>query len=151
FTDHSSDVPGTTLANFAWAFGDGGTASVGTPSTTHTYTTVGTFSVQEIVTDNIGCKDTLAKPMLIKVFKAHASFYSSSNHPCAGAFVGFTNQSTGIVSSEWFFGDGDTSTAFSPTHAYAAGGNYTVTLVVTDSNGCKDTASYYHYITANQP
>ncbi len=151
FTDQSTDVPGTTLTHFTWTFGDGGTASVTTPTTAHTYTTVGTYSVQEIVTDNIGCKDTLAKPSLIHVYQAHASFYGSTNHPCAGTLMGFTNLSTGIVGSLWFFGDGDTSTAFSPTHIYTSGGIYSISLVVTDSNGCKDTARYLNYVTVSQP
>ena len=151
FTDHSSDVPGTTLTNFKWTFGDGATASVGIPSTSHTYTSVGTYSVQEIVTDNIGCKDTMVKPALIHVYKATASFYANTNHPCAHAIVTFTNLSTGVASSLWFFGDGGTSTVFSPTHIYTSGGAFTVTLVIIDSNGCTDTAKYVGYLAVSQP
>jgi serine protease len=32
----------------------------------------------------------------------------------------------------WYFGDGSTGTSLNPTHAYTAGGTYTVTLVVND-------------------
>lgn len=38
----------------------------------------------------------------------------------------------------WDFGDGNTSTLQNPTHEYAGTGNYTVTLTVTDSNGCSN-------------
>ncbi|NBV05175.1 MAG: PKD domain-containing protein [Cytophagia bacterium] len=46
----------------------------------------------------------------------------------------------------WSFGDGNTSTAVSPTHYYASGGMYTVRLVVrrigaTASTSCSDTES----------
>jgi PKD repeat protein len=47
----SSDSDGS-IASFAWNFGDGGTASGG--KTSHTYTTVGAFTVTLIVTDNLG-------------------------------------------------------------------------------------------------
>jgi PKD repeat protein len=38
-----------------------------------------------------------------------------------------------ITAHSWTFGDGGTSTATSPSHAYAAAGTYTVTETVTDS------------------
>ncbi|MFT6500891.1 MAG: PKD repeat protein [Crocinitomicaceae bacterium] len=42
----------------------------------------------------------------------------------------FIDASTGASSWEWNFGDGNTSTAQSPTHLYAQNGVYTVTLTV---------------------
>jgi PKD repeat protein len=40
-----------------------------------------------------------------------------------------------IVSYQWVFSDGETRTGASPTKAFAAAGNYTVTLTVTDDQG----------------
>ncbi|MDQ3051215.1 MAG: gliding motility-associated C-terminal domain-containing protein [Bacteroidota bacterium] len=54
----------------------------------------------------------------------------------------FTSNSTGGVSYNWDFGDLTYSTLQSPTHVYLQEGNYTVTLVVTNSIGCTDTARY---------
>ncbi len=42
--------------------------------------------------------------------------------------VNFTNQSTGATQYLWNFGDGTTSTLANPSHTYALGGNYQVTL-----------------------
>lgn len=55
----------------------------------------------------------------------------------------FTNNSANGNAYLWDFGDGNTSTAFAPTHNYAAAGNYRVTLLVYDTTGCikPDTAS----------
>ena len=58
-------------------------------------------------------------------------------HPdslCAGQNVSFTNTSSTQnrnLDFVWNFGDGHTSTATSPTHAYASAGTYFVTLVAT--------------------
>lgn len=50
--------------------------------------------------------------------------------------VVFDNNSTNGNAFFWNFGDGSTSTEENPTHLYSGAGDYTVTLVVTDTNGC---------------
>ncbi len=47
----------------------------------------------------------------------------------------FDNSSTGAVTYEWDFGDGNTSTEESPTHVYAVAGMYPVTLLATNASG----------------
>ena len=47
----------------------------------------------------------------------------------------FTNTSTGGTSYLWDFGDGQTSTEFSPSHVYNSAGTYSVTLTVTNECG----------------
>jgi VCBS repeat-containing protein len=46
-----------------------------------------------------------------------------------------------IVSYDWQFGDGTTSSGANPSHTYAEAGLYTVSLTVTDDGGLTDTAS----------
>jgi len=151
FTDISTDVPGLFMTGFQWDFGDGSGATVSTPVTTHTYTNPGTYSVTEIVTDNIGCMDTAAHPSAVIVYKPDAVFTASNVHPCINVPITFNNASVAIVSSFWMFGDGTTSTATSPVHAYTAAGSYTVKLVVTDVHGCTDTQTNASYINVTQP
>ncbi|GAI28992.1 unnamed protein product, partial [marine sediment metagenome] len=50
-------------------------------------------------------------------------------------------------SYEWDFGDGETSTAEYPTHAYKSAGEYTVSLKVTDDKGNTDSETRSEYIT----
>lgn len=55
------------------------------------------------------------------------------------AFTDTTTYSDGAAFERlWNFGDGNTSTAVNPTHVYATGANYDVTLEVTDANGHQD-------------
>jgi gliding motility-associated-like protein len=58
--------------------------------------------------------------------------------------VQFFNQSSGAVTYEWNFGDNSfdsTSTDANPVHYYATDGTYTVTLISTNQEGCKDTTT----------
>ncbi|MBL1279743.1 MAG: gliding motility-associated C-terminal domain-containing protein [Fluviicola sp.] len=48
----------------------------------------------------------------------------------------FGNNSANGNDFYWDFGDGTNSTAVNPTHLYPGPGNYDVTLVVSDTNGC---------------
>ena len=47
---------------------------------------------------------------------------------------------TGTIGYSWSFGDGATSTAQNPSHAFTAAGTYLVKLAVTTNNGCSDSA-----------
>ena len=149
FTDRSRDVSGVTLTQFRWFYGDGTSAFIGTPSVVHTYTASGTYSMEEIVTDNIGCSDTLLSRAHIIVHKPTASFNATSTAICARKSVHFTNTSVGIAGSVWIFGDGDSSAVASPNHVYTASGTYTVKLVVIDTFGCTDTMTRSNYITVH--
>jgi unsaturated chondroitin disaccharide hydrolase len=58
---------------------------------------------------------------------------------CSALTCSFTDQSTdadgSVVAWSWNFGDGTSSTTRHPSHSYAAGGTYAVTLSVTDDDG----------------
>ncbi|MEW5990518.1 MAG: PKD domain-containing protein [Chloroflexota bacterium] len=57
-----------------------------------------------------------------------------------------TDPDSDIVSRLWAFGDGSTSTATNPSHAYAGPGAYTVSLTVTDSRGHASSISLPHRV-----
>ena len=63
-----------------------------------------------------------------------ASFDVSDATICCGNSVNFTNTSVDADGWFWDFGDGATSTMFSPMHPFDAPGTYTVCLYVTKNN-----------------
>jgi PKD repeat protein len=69
-----------------------------------------------------------------------ANFFASPFDPSIFDNVQFFEQSfdpagVGIQSRSWLFGDGSTATGQNPSHRYAADGEYTVTLMITTSDG----------------
>jgi PKD repeat protein len=73
---------------------------------------------------------------------------TASGDPASGSIpleVQFAGSVTGgcpVYTYAWDFGDGSTSTEQSPRHTYAAEGNYTASLTVTDSKGTRAVSSF---------
>lgn len=65
--------------------------------------------------------------------------------------VQFRDSSTNAVSWFWNFGNGQTSTQRNPTHTFNQFGNYTITLITSHSNGCRDTLVKEDYIQLISP
>ncbi|MBW8050459.1 MAG: PKD domain-containing protein [Cytophagales bacterium] len=131
---------GTGLFSWYWDFGDSFTSDSMNP--VHYYDTTGDYFVTLAVRNAIGCKNTLTKQVKIAALPI-ANFYDTL--PCSDVPVTFFDLSdTGdgnIVGWKWNFGDSDTSTLQNPSHTYAAGGDYVVTLIVTTNYSCMDTFS----------
>ncbi|MGN6569727.1 MAG: PKD domain-containing protein, partial [Flavipsychrobacter sp.] len=158
FTDTSHDVSGAFIAKRFWTFGNGDTLTTRNSIAYDTYKKKGRDSVKLIVTDNIGCKDSLTKQNFITAVKPIANFYVSDATPCKFETVYFYNYSKPDTSStdtlksySWTFGDGDSSSAQSPTHIYDDTGSYTVRLIIHDTYGCSDTMTRLNFINIHQP
>lgn len=143
FTDLSTSD--TSITSYYWHFGDGSTSASQSPS--HTFVQKGTFSPSLIVTNATGCQDTVLKTAYITSGKPSAGFYTLDNSLCLTDSAIFVNTSSGdITKYEWSFGDGATSTDLSPAHLYSSAGQFSIQLIVTDQEGCKDTALVGNYI-----
>lgn len=152
FTDQTVPTIGTTITSRAWTYGNGNIATVSGTTASNIYSNAGFYDVKLIVTDNIGCKDTLTKPAYIEARKPIALFTVSDSTSCIGTPLSFINTSTGaFLTAAWTFGDGGTSNQYNPTHSYNQTGNYTVRLIVTDASGCKDTLTKIAFINISKP
>jgi gliding motility-associated-like protein len=125
---------GTAPYTIVWTPGGPGSSITVTPATNTVY--------QYQVTDSSGC--TYADSVTVTVLDAGVAGFVASPGGCTPWPVTFTDQSTAsgsavVTSWLWDFGDGNTSTVQNPQHTYTTAGVYTVSLVITFSNGCSAT------------
>ena len=143
FSSSGSLDPDGSIVTYAWDFGDGNTSAIANPS--HIYAAAGTYNVSLKVTDDAGDSTSDATTATIETIVVNAPPTANANGPYAG-YVGDTIVFDGSASSDadgaivrfdWDFGDGTMAADAgpTPTHAYAATGQYTVTLTVVDDAG----------------
>lgn len=73
---------------------------------------------------------------------APTAAFSHSDNGLAVSFVDESQDVDGTITSwQWTFGDGATSSSRNPAHTYAAAGDYTVELTVTDDDGATHSAT----------
>jgi len=134
----TSTIGSGSITNTAWNFGDGNTGT-GSP-VNHQYLIDGTYTVTLVLTSDQGCQDSISQTVTVNPMP-QPSF--TMNNDCEGLNIPFTNTSTinsGTMTYLWDFGDGNTSTAANPSHAYANCGTYTVKLIAT-AGTCVDSVS----------
>lgn len=133
------------LVQWTWDFGDGtATQTVTTSPITHTYVSPGFYSVTMTVTDINGCVKSTTKTNYIQPTFPSPSFFVDTL-ACRGVAVNFDASATIAANPstfDWDFGDGNTGTGISPSHIYTTDNLYTVTLTVTDVNGCDSTIQH---------
>ncbi len=98
--------------------------------------TAGDYTVT-VKDNNVSCEST-SQPITISVTPGPTASFSSSGELISGETILFADESTDAISWLWEFDDETSSTEQNPSHEYEDGGNYSVTLTVTSSNGCKD-------------
>jgi PKD repeat protein len=144
FLGNGADPDGTIVA-YHWDFGDGQSAT--SASTSHTYSSEGTYTAVLTVTDDDGA--TASNAVSIHVLSANeppmvsvAATPTSGVPPLTVAFTCSAGDSDGtVVSYEWDFGDGGGSTDRNPTYTYNVEGTYTAAVTVTDDDGATASAT----------
>ncbi|WP_316803007.1 PKD domain-containing protein [Pedobacter nototheniae] len=138
------------IVKWHWDFGDGSTPIDKTDGMPFTYvfTTLGEKNITLTTTSENGCINVSA-PKLVTVFALPQASFNLPDVCSSDGMATFINTSTdatdgdGNFTYKWDFGD-PTNTASSNTsaekdgkHQYINPGSYTVTLTVTNSNGCE--------------
>ena len=139
----SSDADNDSLT-FEWEFGDGNTATGMMP--VHTYAAAGNYEVRLVVDDGQARSDPSVTSAAIEAPQINVAPVADPGGPYAGEpgqtiiFDGSASADSngGSLTYSWDFGDGSMGSGVSPTHAYAAAGNYTVILTVSDGQLASD-------------
>jgi RHS repeat-associated protein len=144
FNGAGSTAPsGQTITSYAWNFGDNSTGSGATPS--HSYVTAGSFTVSLTVTDTSGAANTATTTASIVALPSPnpgGPYTGNVGQTITFNGAGSTSPSGDpLTTYAWNFGDNSIGTGVSPTHSYAVGGTFTVSLSVTDATGGTNTAS----------
>jgi chitodextrinase len=143
----SMDEDGEIVA-FTWDFGDG---EVGEgEKITYAYAAAGEYTVTLTVTDDKNATGTAEikvtvtevenKPP-VAVIAGDAEITAQTEEAIEFDGSGSTDEDGTIESYNWDFGDGESAEGEKVNHAYAAAGEYTVTLTVTDDKDAIGTAT----------
>ncbi len=139
----TNSTPGT--SQILWMFGDGGTSADQNPS--HTFNSNGVYQVIVTITDSMGCTSRITVTTQVNSI-APVPAFTNEAVSCPQVPVKFTNLTPGQAASYyWNFGDGQTSGDKSPLHTYSQPGTYSVSLTVTNPNGCDSTITKVNCIT----
>ncbi len=134
--------PGGSITNYAWNFGDSGTASGVTA--THAYSTFGAKTVTLTVTDDFGVTNStimmvvVNAPPTISFTEDKTTLFRSET---ATLTITASDPDGTITSIDVDWGDGTINnlpgSATSDTHSYTSLGTFTVTVTATDNSGAK--------------
>ncbi|MCI4325967.1 MAG: PKD domain-containing protein [Thermoplasmata archaeon] len=127
---------GTPPVTVDWKFGDGTNSSSLTVN--HSFATPGAFVAAVTTTDSLGAATTATVAVMVQAAPTVHPFLTSTSAAVAGSAVTVSDGLWGGTPPwqvRWQLGDGSTSNLSAPTHTFAAAGNYTLTVSVTDALG----------------
>ncbi len=143
------------IAQYAWDFGDGNSATTADPQ--HIFNGVGQFDVTLTVTDAQGETDQTTLTITVGDLPNQPPVAIATADPTSGT-VPLTVQFTGSASTDdngiaqyaWDFGDGNSATTADPQHIFNGVGQFDVTLTVTDAQGETDNVSLQIVVSENE-
>lgn len=137
FSAGNSFLPG---ANFVWSFNQGNPSNAYLQNVNGVhFLSAGPHQVTVTVAHGL-CSSSDTTEIIVHP-EPQASFSALPTSGCIPLLVQFQNNSQPVdVSSQWFFGNGQTSQANAPSATYTTVGTFDVTLIVSTSDGCIDSA-----------
>jgi PKD repeat protein len=118
--------------NYLWSFSDGTTSTDVTPL--KQFALPGTYGIQLILSTDANCSDTTFG--VVTVYGVPVSTFTVANLCEQIQLSPIPDSIDANLTYAWDFGDGFTSSAILPQHAYTTAGNYSVSLILTTAQGC---------------
>lgn len=135
----SSYVTNDTIVAWLWNFGDGNTSTQQDPA--NVYSTAGTYSVNLAVTSGFGCTNDTT--ISITIYQGPTANFTAPDYGHVGDLLYFQDSSIAnpnpIISWTYDFSDGGFEYAANVQHVFDPEGEYAVSLIVVDDQGCSDT------------
>ncbi|MES2656348.1 MAG: PKD domain-containing protein [Bacteroidota bacterium] len=129
--------------NYTWNWGTGFIAS-NNITQNYSYPNAGNYTVK-LVSNNNGCTDTLTKNVTVIANATNIGFTVNKTIQCFKnnnfVFTNTSNPDNTTLKYFWQFGNGDTSTQRSPVYNYKSNATFSVKLLITANNKCKDSAT----------
>ncbi len=146
FTAGGTFIP---TATFSWAFANGQPAVSDSQNPTGvSFSQSGSNEVTLVISQN-GCVSEPFTAPVITTDSPVAAFSALPVQGCVPLSVTFNNLTIGgqaPMNYQWTFGTGSGSSQSNPTYVYTQSGVYTVSLTVTDANGCTSTNTQVNLI-----
>ncbi len=149
FNAAGSTTPNQPMTHYSWDYGDGTKGNGSTSS--HVYSTAGTYYARLTVTDAAGLSDNVQTPILVtgaapeNQAPAGAIIASPTNGKCPlSVYVdgsGSSDPDGSIANYFWNFGDGKTATGVTAQHTFTDPASYSISLTVTDNIGAANTVT----------
>lgn len=143
--DGSGSTDDNGITNYVWNFGDGNSSSGAT--TNHTYSSAGEYEATLTVNDGeLSDSASVVITVMPENRPPTADFsMTPSNNIDTDTDIAVTGSASDpdgdSLSYAWDFGDGTTKSGQTSNHRYGAAGTYTISLVVTDTEGASDTVT----------
>ena len=141
---NTSTVPLGTIDFDAWNFGNGVESSEDSPE--RPYTVENTYNVTLTQTTNHGCVADSTGPIIIHPVPDGSILYiydasnTLVNDACINEPLDFESDMSipagYTYTTQWTFGDGESSALEEPTHSYDGASNYNVSVTATSDKGC---------------
>jgi PKD repeat protein len=139
FTDASVEAV-SPLVIWGWTFSDSkgllGIRDVQNPDFTFNFP--GDYFINLLVTDSIGCSDTITDTITTWPIPTSSYSYADNFNDVQGQLQ-FTNLSLNGIKYYWTFGNGDDSYGKDPVIFYKNDGTYDISLVTWNDKNCTDT------------
>lgn len=140
-TVNFSSIFNNGITNYSWSFA--GTAGGNTPNPVFTFGTTGSFGVALTVTDTNGCSNTQQINNYVNVYPEPVAGFVAKPEIITldKPWVEVSDGSTDAVSWIYTVGSSYSTTSSSFSYNFTEEGIYTITQVITNQYGCRDSAA----------